>query len=157
MKGSAIQPLLMPEKILRLRDTLQEPLESLRHRPQPSQQEPRTYMDYLGKTCRQAPLQSGTLTYRCPWAGLHSAPKEGNGRAPVGVGLGLGVSPPGLASPAGSLYPKKGGFFQEHFWFLESTRVFGQYYIHSKHYLVLSVRSVMAALGQACVLFCLCL
>lgn len=30
VKGSAIQPLLMPEKILRLRDTLQEPLESLR-------------------------------------------------------------------------------------------------------------------------------
>lgn len=31
-------------------------------------------------------------------------------RAPGGVGLGLGVSPLGLATPAGSLYPKKGIF-----------------------------------------------
>lgn len=66
-------------------------------------------------------------------------------RAPVGVGLSLGVSPPGLASPAGSLYPKKKG---------DSSRsTSGSWNAHessgsttyTKHDLILSVRSVAAA------------
>lgn len=144
MKGSAIQPLLMPEKILRLRDTLQEPLESLRHRPQPSQQEPRTYMDYLGKTCRQASLQSGTLTYR--FLGLDSTvPRRRGMEGPLWVWVWVWVFLP-LDLPAQLVLriQKKGDF---------SRSASGSWNPHessgsttyTKHDLILSVRSVTAA------------